>query len=227
MNEEQKRYSKAFVVAIAVHISLCLVIAALGFTFTRKAPQILEVTLAGGPPPKLGSPKAVKTEQPKEKKQVIIPKKDDIVEKRKDVPKQPQPQQAESAPETPGVAHGVEDGKEEGTGTDPNATGNGNGSGEGEKRGVPATPPRVVSSYKPPYPSSARSSNIEGTTYVKVLVNASGKVVESVVASSSGNSMLDDAAVKALYKWRFTPAKDGFSQPCPCYITIPVRFNLK
>lgn len=225
MNEEQKRYGKAFATSIAIHIALCLVMAALGFTFTQKDPQILEVTLAGGPPPKLGSPKAVKTVHPKEKKQVIIPKKDDIVEKKKDVPRQPQPEQTESAPETPGVAHGVEDGKEEGTGTAPNATGN--GSGEGDKHGVPATPPRVLSSYKPPYPYDARSRNIVGTTYVKVLVNASGKVEESFVASSSGNIQLDDAAIKALYKWRFSPAKDGFNQPCPCYIIIPIRFSLK
>jgi len=230
MKDEQKRYGKAFVVAIAVHLALCLVIAALGFTFNKRPPQILEVTLAGGPPPKLGSPKAVKTDQPKEeKKQVIVPKKDDIIEKKKDVPKESQTQQTESTPETPGVANGVEEGKEGGTGTDPNSTGNGSGSGsgEGEGRGVPATPPRVVSSYKPPYPSSARSSNVEGTSYVKVLVNSSGKVEESFLAGSSGNSILDEAAVKALYKWRFTPAKDGFGKTCPCYITIPIKFNLK
>lgn len=227
MKKSQKRYSKAFGIAIAVHLALCVAIAALGFTVARRSPQILEVTLAGGPPPKLGNPKAVPTEQPKEKQQIVKPKKDDIVEKRKDVPKDPTPEQANTAPETPGDANGSEQGVENGTGTDPDSKGDGSGSGDGEKRGVPATPPRVTYSYKPPYPAGARSSGIQGTSYVKVLVNESGKVMESFLASSSGNSSLDNAAVSAAYKWRFAPAKDGFGQPCPCYITIPIKFKLQ
>lgn len=225
MKDEKKRYAKAFGVAIAIHIALCLVIAALGFSFNKRPPQILEVTLAGGPPPKLGSPKAVKTSQPKEKKQPVIPKKDDIIEKKENVPKETLPQETASAPETPGVAHGVENGKEEGSGTNPEAKGQ--GSGDGEKRGVPAKPPRVISSYKPPYPASARSSGVEGTTLVKVLVNASGKVEDAILAGSSGNKSLDDTAIKALFRWRFAPAKDAFGKACPCYITIPIKFTLK
>lgn len=223
MKEEQKRYGKAFLMAIVVHIVLCMAIAVLGFTFNKHTPQVLEVTLAGDIPPKLGSLETVKVEQPMEKKQVIIPEEDDIVEEQKDVLTEPQSQQKVSAPAKPGVEHGHEQGKEKGTGNNHNASGN----GKGDKIGVPATPPRILASFEPAYPVKARGSNIEGTTYVKVLVDVKGKVEEAFLAASSGSSLLDTAAVKALYKWNFIAAKDAYGQPCPCYITIPIKFSLR
>ena len=92
---------------------------------------------------------------------------------------------------------------------------------------MPVTPPRVVSAMQPKYPSSARSAGIEGVVGVKMLVNASGKVTEAIVVRSSGNAALDEAAVAAVYKWRFTPAKDKFGQKAPCYVTQGIRFDLK
>lgn len=89
------------------------------------------------------------------------------------------------------------------------------------------TPPRVVSAVQPKYPSSARSAGIEGVVGVKMLVNASGKVENAFVVRSSGNAALDEAAVAAVYKWRFSPAKDKFGQKAPCYVTQGIRFDLK
>ena len=89
------------------------------------------------------------------------------------------------------------------------------------------TPPRVVSAVQPKYPSSARNAGVEGVVGVKMLVNASGKVEEAFVVRSSGNADLDEAAVAAVYKWRFSPAKDKFGQKAPCYVTQGIRFDLK
>lgn len=223
--DDHKRYSKALFVALALHLIMCMIFAILNITVNKRPAQILEVTLAGGPPPKLGAPKTKLKEQPKEKKKAIIPKKDDIVEKKKISFQENTPQLASSVPETSTTSEGVADGLENGTSTESIPTSN--NKAQSEKHGVPATPPRVISSYKPPYPASARSSNAEGTTYVKVLVNSNGRVEEAYVASSSGNNILDDVAVNALYKWRFAAAKDSFGHTCSCYITLPITFNIR
>lgn len=226
MNEEKKRYSKALGAAFVFHLLIFLLLGALGFTWSQRPPQILEVTLTGGAPPKLGSPKAEDVVQPKEEKQQQPVEKDDIIEHDPEVTEKPTEEQQTAAPsQTKGVDNGVKDGVVGSNGTDSNATNQ--GSGEGTGRGVPATPPRVLSSSRPSYPSSARSKNIEGITYVKVLVNEKGQVEEAYVARSSGNDALDESAVNNLYKWRFAPAKDGFDRPVACYITIPIKFELR
>ena len=159
---------------------------------------------------------------------------DDIIDKRlkpetkkvvtkKTVPStKPQPGHGNNQTSGPSNATGNGSGTGSGTGS-----GSGDGAGAGEGRGVPVTPPRVVSAMQPKYPSSARSAGIEGVVGVKMLVNASGKVTEAIVVRSSGNAALDEAAVAAVYKWRFTPAKDKFGQKAPCYVTQGIRFDLK
>lgn len=49
------------------------------------------------------------------------------------------------------------------------------------------------------YPQSARSSGIEGKTYVKFAIDARGNVISVTVAGSSGSRVLDEASVKAVH----------------------------
>jgi protein TonB len=56
---------------------------------------------------------------------------------------------------------------------------------------------------KPDYPSLARKRGWAGTTEVAVVVDATGAVVEAVVAKSSSYPVLDRAAVRAVRGWRF------------------------
>ena len=91
---------------------------------------------------------------------------------------------------------------------------------------MPVTPPYLVASTDPRYPPAARNREIEGTVYVKMLVNDGGSVESAFVARSSGNDALDGAAVEAVYNWRFSPAKDTLGSPVRCYITMPVNFVL-
>ena len=56
------------------------------------------------------------------------------------------------------------------------------------------------------YPTMARDQGVQGTTIVLVSVSASGSVSSASVAQSSGNRLLDDAAVRAAYQSRFQPA---------------------
>lgn len=223
MKDEQKRYGTALGTAVAVHVLFALVIGIFGYRFVSRPPQILEVALVGGGG---GAPEQVEEQQDNS----ILRSIDDIIDKRlkpetkkvvtkKTVPStKPQPGHGNNQTSGPSNATG------NGSGT---GSGSGDGAGAGEGRGVPVTPPRVVSAMQPKYPTSARSAGIEGVVGVKMLVNASGKVTEAIVVRSSGNAALDEAAVAAVYKWRFTPAKDKFGQKAPCYVTQGIRFDLK
>lgn len=229
MTNEQKRFNKGLIFALCFHIVVAGVLGILGFAFeTKRPPQVLEVTLSGG-----GPAAAVQEEEIIEEKIEQVTKEDIVDKKLK--PKKEQRKVEKKVVPTPNAKPNFNpnpDAKfaaEGGTGTGESAEGGGDegaGSGAGSAQGVPVTPPRIVSSVRPPYPSSARNASIEGTVYVKMLVNADGKVEEAFVAQSSGNAALDDSAVKTVYKWSFSPAKDAFKEKVACYITIPVNFQL-
>ena len=234
MMAARKRYGMAFAVSAAVHAALLLALGPQLLSTQREPVQIMEVTLAAGQPPQsrqTAAPQAAMPESRPEKaipsettEQASLPSPDkDAIPTEKPLPTQsanPAPAATTTTTKVPAPSAGEAD-KETAT------AGNGNNDDASEARGVPATPPRIVSSPKPSYPSGARSNGIEGTTFVKVLVDADGRVEESFVASGSGNEALDNAAVNILYKWRFAPAKDSFGEPCPCYITIPIIFTLR
>lgn len=222
MTDEQKRFNKGLIFALGFHIVVAAVLGILGFSFeTTRPPQVLEVTLSGG-----GPAAAVQEEVIEEKIEQVT--KEDIVDK-KLKPKKEQRRVEKKVVPNPNANPNAKVVAEGGTGTGESADaggGEGEGSGSGSAQGVPVTPPRIVSSVRPPYPSSARNASIEGTVYVKMLVNANGKVEEAFVSQSSGNAALDESAVKTVYKWRFSPAKDAFKEKVSCYITIPVNFRL-
>lgn len=78
---------------------------------------------------------------------------------------------------------------------------------------------------KPRYPESARDEGREGTALLKVTVLPTGKVGEAMIERSSGHADLDQAAVEAVMKWSFLPARRG-ETPVSASIRIPVTFSL-
>lgn len=66
--------------------------------------------------------------------------------------------------------------------------------------------PQLVTSTKPVYPDLARRAGIEGIVTVKMLVDIDGSVIEVEIIKSSGNTLLDQAAVTAAHQHRFTVA---------------------
>ena len=85
--------------------------------------------------------------------------------------------------------------------------------------------PYVIDAPLPEYPSEARLNKWQGRVIVRVLVEASGRVVDAQVAKSSGYDELDQAAEEVLYRWRFNPAyRDG--QPVTAWVKVPVSFKL-
>lgn len=85
--------------------------------------------------------------------------------------------------------------------------------------------PKPIVQVKPRYPDLARQAGIEGKTVVKALVDVDGSVMEVQILKSSGNQMLDQAALTAARRWKFSPAKqrDKFVR---VYVSIPINFRL-
>jgi periplasmic protein TonB len=95
------------------------------------------------------------------------------------------------------------------------------------QHGAMSAPSPVAVQNKPPrYPREARRRGWEGQVILKVLVRGDGSVEDLRVIESSGYDVLDDAAARALRRWRFEPAF-RFGQPVRGEIDIPVVFQLK
>ncbi len=78
----------------------------------------------------------------------------------------------------------------------------------------------------PKYPRLARRRGYEGVVILEVFVDESGHAKKVMLLSSSGHSLLDKAALKAVRKWRFQPgSRDGI--PEAMNVQVPVRFQLK
>lgn len=250
MTDRGRRFGKGIAIALAVHIIAAALLGILGYRFTQRPPQILEVTLGGGgggggkgsAAAEKGTAETAAATVQQQKQQSAPVRTDDIVDRKQkpqtqqqEQPRQPQSSSTSSeaaqsnvkSGETGGTGTGGGEGTGAGTGQGSGeGSGSGTGSGSGSGSGVPVTPPYLVSSTDPRYPPAARNREIEGTVYVKMLVSSGGSVENAFVARSSGNEALDGAAVEAVYNWNFSPAKDTYGSPVRCYITIPVNFVL-
>ncbi len=92
--------------------------------------------------------------------------------------------------------------------------------------GTPATGKVGLGRTIPPvYPRIAKQSGWEGTALVRVTVQANGKPEEIIIRRSSGHDVLDKAAIDAVKKWSFRPAKDG-NIPIRSIVEIPIKFSL-
>lgn len=83
----------------------------------------------------------------------------------------------------------------------------------------------VLRSTHPVYPRIAKKSGWEGTVLIRVTVEANGRTSKVVVARSSGHKVLDDAALRAIRRWAFRPARDG-NIPIRSVAVIPLKFSL-
>ena len=87
-------------------------------------------------------------------------------------------------------------------------------------------PPQPLSSIKPLYPEIAQEAGIEGTVIVQVFVDKKGRVQDTLILKGIPNTGLDEAAVTAIKKTRFRPAKQR-ERAVGVWISIPVNFRLK
>jgi protein TonB len=85
-------------------------------------------------------------------------------------------------------------------------------------------PPQIIVQVPPEYPEMARMAELEGVVMVQIGVNEFGDVVEATVVQ--GIDGLNQAAIEAVYKWKFRPAKQR-DIPVPVRIVVPIRFTLR
>lgn len=109
-----------------------------------------------------------------------------------------------------------------GTGNARSGYGNGGGIGNGGGRYRQA---RTHDAPKPKYPDSARRDGKEGRVLLRVLVNEEGRTTSVEVNRSSGVESLDQAALEAIKRWRFSPARLG-ERPVKSWVRIPIDFRL-
>jgi TonB family protein len=87
---------------------------------------------------------------------------------------------------------------------------------------------RPLSGYqvKPRYPESARRAGAQGVTLLKLRVLENGKVGEVQIERSAGHADLDNAAVDAVKRWLFQPARMG-TIPVAVWVLLPVKFEIQ
>jgi protein TonB len=78
---------------------------------------------------------------------------------------------------------------------------------------------------RPAYPSAPRRLGIQGTTMLRVHVLADGRIGEVLVDHSAGHPDLDQAALEAVRRWRFEPARRG-ADAVAMWVLLPVEFRL-
>lgn len=78
----------------------------------------------------------------------------------------------------------------------------------------------------PVYPALSRKRGEHGVVLLRVYVLADGSADQIEIFESSGFSRLDEAAVRAVKRWRFVPAKLG-DETVAAWVRVPVRFDLK
>lgn len=78
----------------------------------------------------------------------------------------------------------------------------------------------------PAYPLSARRLGQEGLVLVHALISPAGRPEQVKLGTSSGVVSLDEAALNAVQRWSFIPARRG-AEPVAAWVEVPIRFKLE
>ncbi len=101
--------------------------------------------------------------------------------------------------------------------------------GQGEKvsdQGFESALPRYDVNPPPRYPQVAKLRGWEGKVIFEALILKNGRVGNLNILESSGYRSLDNAARKAIGRWKFRPAT-SFGVSLDSQVEIPVTFSLK
>lgn len=83
-------------------------------------------------------------------------------------------------------------------------------------------PPVPVRTVAPDYPPELKREGAMGVVHVKCTIDVQGNVIDPEVEKST-NPGFDKAAIDAVKKWKFKPAKqDG--EPVAKRVSIPIKF---
>jgi protein TonB len=85
-------------------------------------------------------------------------------------------------------------------------------------------PPLLIERVEPPYPEAERKSRREGIVILEAIITSDGTVDEVKVLKSAG-AILDEAAKRAVLRWRYRPATLN-GRAVRVYLTVTVSFRL-
>lgn len=87
------------------------------------------------------------------------------------------------------------------------------------------TYPEMTYQETPVYPDKSKQAGVEGKVWVKALIDKTGKVADVRLARTSSQKSLDESALTAAWKCKFTPATVD-SKPVAVWVTYAVKFAL-
>ncbi|HKB85036.1 MAG TPA: TonB family protein, partial [Ignavibacteriaceae bacterium] len=85
--------------------------------------------------------------------------------------------------------------------------------------------PELVVAVKPAYPEMAIRASLEGTVYVKVLVDKEGNPKKAVIVKTDAE-LFNQPAIDAAMKSVFSPAIQN-NKPVTVWVVVPFRFQIK
>ncbi|MBV9656308.1 MAG: TonB family protein, partial [Acetobacteraceae bacterium] len=91
---------------------------------------------------------------------------------------------------------------------------------------IPASPDPSAPNLPPRYPEDAAGRGEQGAVVLTVSVTPDGRAGSVAVASSSGFVALDQAALRAVARWRFNPEHDAAGAPVASRLPIKINFVL-
>lgn len=104
----------------------------------------------------------------------------------------------------------------------------GDGFGAGPVDGATAAvPPKLREQVQPQYPSVARRRGIQGMVVLHLIVDKDGKVEPESTKVLESVPGLDRAAIAAVNRWRFSPARDRSGAPLRAFLRVPLNFTLQ
>jgi protein TonB len=222
--QEKPRSMKGLllILVLLLHLWAAIWILQPAEAITKAQPMIMEVSLISAPSQQaaaapIAQPKPVEPKKQPVKK--LVKKMKPVIRKQKELPKPlamaeemlPTPSNVESAPApvAPNAAANTASKKTADTAAFTEANFNAN----------------YGSNPKPKYPGIATRRGWEGTVHLMVKVSVEGDSEEVTLQHSSGYDALDEAAIEAVEKWKFIPAKRG-DMAVASSVIVPINFVL-
>lgn len=87
-----------------------------------------------------------------------------------------------------------------------------------------AAAPRLIENPPPEYPPEALAARQSGRVLLRVAVRADGSVERASVYRTSGVTLLDQAAMEVIERWRFEPSEISGDV---CEVLVPITFAIE
>jgi protein TonB len=92
-------------------------------------------------------------------------------------------------------------------------------------RQLPSSSTDYLNNQNPSYPAMSRRLGEQGTVVMRVLIGKNGTALQAEIDQSSHFERLDQAALQAVFNWRYSPGKIN-GQAQDMWFKVPVHFTL-